>query len=440
MSSTRFAALLAAIGLAMTYPAGEAVAQDTWQYHMAQANNYYRNHLLPKALEELKAVVESPDGAKQQKPWELIVEISSKLKDIDSLIWGLEQARERATGQQKAQYQAQLYRLKRGFGRVVYQAVGGSGKLSKKGVKIKSKSEIGDPEALAYFEKARATYSQLGISKGSYYLPVGDYLIDGEEVKIVGGKDTIIEVAPTTFATLGLEVAGMVGGRGGAASTGLSGFAGGIDVGVGPHIQFSSGNSLLVQVGPVLLLGPQSTPNVQQDAYENDNRSQLNVAGRVEVGLEFGVGNIDISPRVGYLIGALPSGMYYRGTVVSNNDNGTTGLLDGHYIVPAIAHGPRVGLRVLMTPAVVKTKRRPRVFAGFSAGPTWLVPQWGESTEPGSEVGTISPNLRHDDPTARDLAAGTYTVLSIGDDQATKARIFVDIEAVIGVQLRLGGG
>ena len=122
---------------AMTLPAAPAHAQ--WQQSMAQANTYYRNRLLPKALEALKMVVQDPEGAKQMKAWQLIIQISTKMKDLDTLIWALEKGRELAQGQQAAQMQAQLYRLKRIYGRVMIEAAGGSGKLPTKGLKIKVK-------------------------------------------------------------------------------------------------------------------------------------------------------------------------------------------------------------------------------------------------------------------------------------------------------------
>ena len=64
----------------------EAGAAESWQYHLAQANNFNRNRLYPKALEELRLVVADTEGAKQLKAWQLIVSISLKMKDLETLI------------------------------------------------------------------------------------------------------------------------------------------------------------------------------------------------------------------------------------------------------------------------------------------------------------------------------------------------------------------
>ena len=53
------------------------------------------------------------------------------------------------------------------------------------------------------------------------------------------------------------------------------------------------------------------------------------------------------------------------------------------FLVPTVAHGPRLGIQALLTPALVKGKRRPRVFAGVHAGPLFAHPLWG-----GVEVGS----------------------------------------------------
>ena len=80
-------ALIAAVfALGMGLPTRQAQAQDSWQSHMAAANSFYRNRLLPKALDELKAVVADPEGGKHLKAWQLIIEIAGKLKDLDTLI------------------------------------------------------------------------------------------------------------------------------------------------------------------------------------------------------------------------------------------------------------------------------------------------------------------------------------------------------------------
>ncbi len=445
ISLSALPALLAALLLALTVVApAPAQAQDTWQFHMAQANSFYRNRLLPKALAELEIVVADDEGKKQLKAWQLIVEISGKLKDLDKLIWALENGRELASGQEAAQMQAQLYRLKRVYGRVVFEATGGSGKLPAKVIVLKAKVDIDDPEAKGYFEKARVLFTQQGYALGSSYLPAGDYELDGAPLKIVAGKDTLVEVAPTTDVRFALEIGGVGGIRVGQAGTGVGPALGGIDLGVGPHIQFATGNSLVVHAGPILLLSGQNTQNVRQDDYLNHSTAQLSVGGTVMVGLEFKVGKVDLSPRVGFAAHYLASGLYYRGKVVSTPDDGgvPSTVLEGEFIVPAIAYGPRLGFQALVTPALnERGKRVPRVFIGLHGGPIWAAPLWGDVGEAGSAVGVSTTTVRdpNDAGTAVDtLRDGPFSVESIvaGED-AGKSKVYADVHAVIGVQVRL---
>jgi hypothetical protein len=453
-SSGRLIALIIVAGtlvLGVSLSATEAVAQGAWQQHMFQANSFYRNRLLPKALDELKLVVADPQGAKQLKAWQLIIEISTKLKDLNTLMWSLEKGREVAKGPDKGQMQAQLYRLKRLYGQIVFEATGGSGKLPSKGLKLKILSELGDPESKSYYEKGRVQFSQMGYSRGSYCLPAGDYELDGEEFKISGGKDTIVEVSPTSNITFAIEVVGIGGGRMGDASTGAAGFLAGLRVGVGPHIEFASGSSLLISVGPIVGLGAQSTVDIQQDIYEADSGAKVAVGGELEVGFEFKVGPVDISPRVGYVIQALPTGLYYAGQVISSSSSEATGgvdsLLDGHYVVSAIAHGPRFGIQALLTPAMVKKKRVPRVFVGIKGGPLWAMPNWASVFEDGN-IGLDPTELRREETcagqgseTCGDLAYlnGSFNASStVGkQDELMKAVMFGDVQIVAGVQLRL---
>jgi len=424
-----------------------AQAQDSWQYHMAQANSFYRNKLLPKALTELKAVVNDPEGAKQLKAWTLIQEISVKLKDLESLVWSLERGRELAKGPEAAQMQAQLYRLKRAYGRVVYEATGGSGKLSARGVKLKALEDIDDPEQKSYFEKARLQMGQIGISNGIYWLPVGEYEIDGENHKVVGGKDTTIEVAPTTFATFGLEVDFGGGARAGQTVNGRPAGLGMLHVGVGPHIQFASGNSLLISVGPLLQIGAQQTPNRQQDVFANDARARFNVGGLLLVGFEFTVGKIDISPRIGFHL-SYENAYYFSGKVIATSDSRPATVLEGDFLVPALAFGPRIGLNAIVSPAIVKGKRRPRLFVGIAGGPSFAQPLWGgldDGTTVSGELGVNENNNANLWPAegypgdggefslvAVEGADGKYVA---PDDRGT--RIYVDVQLLLGVQLRL---
>jgi hypothetical protein len=424
----------------------QAQGQDSWQFHMAQANNFYRNRLLPKALDALKKVVEDPEGAKQLKAWTLMADISTKLKDLDSLFVALEGGLASAKGQEKAQMQAQLYRLKRTYGRILYVAEGGSGKLSDSAVKLKSLDEISDPAAKAYFEKARVAYEKIGVSKGSYYLPAGRYNIDGDEYTIVGGKTISIEVAPTTWVTFGLEAQGVVGGRIGDNATGGAGVLGGLHVGFGPHIQFANGNSLVINVGPLLLFGQQSTVDIAQNIFEADTRPKVVAGGIAQVGLEFRLGTVDFSPRIGYQMTYLPSGMYFSGEAtspVSTGDNpAPSSVLEGDFVVPALAHGPRIGVDVLLTPALVKGKRRPRLFVGFNGGPVWLKPLWGDAAI-GSEVSRDgSTTVRN--PGASDAADQLNTLdgftikqINVGEASMGAAQIYADLQFVLGVQARL---
>ncbi len=435
--------------LGVSLPSSDALAQGAWQQNMFQANSYYRNRLLPKALEELKLVVADPQGAKQLKAWQLIIEISTKIKDLDTLMWALERGREVAKGPDKGQMQAQLYRLKRLYGQIVFEATGGSGKLPSKGLKLKILSELGDPESKAYYEKARTLFSQIGYSRGSYYLPAGNYELDGEEFKISGGKDTIVEVSPTSNITFGIEVVGMGGGRMGDAATGATGFMAGLRVGLGPHIEFASGSSLLISVGPIIGFGAQSTVDIQQDIYQSDSGAKVAVGGELEVGFEFKVGPVDLSPRVGYVVQAMPTGLYYAGQVASSSESestgGVAGLLDGHYVVTAVAHGPRFGVQALLTPAMVKKKRVPRVFVGLKGGPLWAAPNWGSVFDDGG-VDQDPTELRraencNNDEQCSDLAYlnGSFYATSVmgkGEDLG-KSVLFGDVQIVAGVQLRL---
>jgi len=418
----------------------------SWQQHMAQANSFYRNRLLPKALAELKEVVKDPQGAKQLKPWQLMADIAATLKDLDTLIWSLEKGREVAVGQDKAQMQAQLYRLKRLYGRIVFEVAGGSGKLPNRGLKIKAQNEITDPAVKAYYERARGLFEEEGYSRGSYYLPANTYELEGEQIKVSGGKDVIIEVAPTSDVTFGIEVLGVLGGRAGEVNTGAAGFLGGLSAGVGPHIRFASGTALFVNLGPIALFGAQSTSDIQQNLYTPDQRARLSVGGFIEAGVEVKLGPIELGPRLGYAIQAMPSGMYYSGKVVSSpGDDVTPGLLEGQFIVPAVAHGPRLGLHVLLTPSIVKTRKVPRLFAGFKAGPLWAQPLWGgeirRDSSVGVQQGSINPDAglsEQEQIAAEEYSSGGFTVQDVtAGTSAGNALPFVDIQAVIGVQVRL---
>ena len=431
-------ATVAALSLLVLAPA-PAHAQDSWQYHMAQANSFYRNRLLPKALVELKAVVNDPEGTKQLKAWTLIQEIAVKLKDLESLVWSLEKGRELAKGPEAAQMQAQLYRLKRNYGRVMYEATGGSGKLSSRGVKVKNISEIEDPEQKAYYEKARLTMGQVGISAGSYWLPVGEYEIDGEPVKIIGGKDTIIEVAPTTFATLGVEIAFGGGVRAGQTTTSTTAGLGVLHIGIGPHIQFASGNSLVINLGPLLQVGAQQPPRKDSDVFDRTGLPRLNLGGMAQVGLEFTVGKIDLSPRVGVHV-SYQNAYYFseENIIVAGSEGAPSTIVSGEFLVPAIAAGFRIGIDAIVSPAIVKGKRRPRLFVGVHGGPSWANPLWGDSANVDYGDGFSNGGSDLDG-----WNEGQYAGAAAEEPEAfTKegngnALPYVDVQAVLGIQLRL---
>ena len=74
--------VLSLAGVSLGPQVETAHAAETWQYHLAQANNFYRNRLYPKALAELKVVVADSEGMKELKAWQLIVQIAGKMKDL----------------------------------------------------------------------------------------------------------------------------------------------------------------------------------------------------------------------------------------------------------------------------------------------------------------------------------------------------------------------
>ena len=440
-------ALTFSLGLLGPTPAlgpASAEAAESWQYHLAQANNFNRNRLYPKALEELRLVVADTEGAKQIKAWQLIVSIASRMKDLETLIWALEEGVKVAEGQEARSMQAQRYRLKRVYGRALFKLEGGSGKLPSRGLELELKSEISDPEVLSYFERGAIFMKQDGYSLGSLWLPQGEYELDGAPLKIVAGKDTVIEVAPTTDVTLGIEMAGLGGARAGEATTGNAGGLGGLQVLVGPHIRFASGMSLLIQGGGMALLGAQSTVDVQQDAFENHSVGKVSAGGIFLVGLEFRVGNVDLAPRVGYAAQYLAPGIYYSGTVSSSPEGHPSSVLRGDFIVPAVAHGPRFGLQALLGKSVnERGKRVARVFVGIHGGPLWATPQWGDLAE-GATVASSTGTPRDADPGGQLSALGqgadglfTFGSTSLDESNRQKPVVFVDVQAVVGLQFRL---
>lgn len=436
-----FLLTLGAAGLGVGPTASTAEAAESWQHHLAQANNYYRNRLFPKALDELKLVVADSEGVKQLKAWQLIVQISGKLKDLDSLIWGLEGGVGQAKGREAAEMQAQLYRLKRVYGRVLFAVEGGSGKLPSRSLELKLKTEISDPEIVSYFERGAVLLGNDGYAVSSLWLPSGDYMLDGAPLKIVSGKDTIVEVAPTTDVTVAIEIGGLGGARFGEVTTGNAGGMGGLEFMVGPHIHFASGVSLLIQGGGLFLSGAQSTVDVQQDAYENHSGAKLSAGAGFMIGLEFKVGNVDVAPRFGYAVQYIAPGLYFRGTVASSPDGRPGGVVQGDYIVPAVAHGPRLGIQVFLNKALnERGKRVPRVFVGVHGGPIWATPQWGDLAEgSGVPVDTGIPRDPDSEGQTGALGQGPFTFQSttLSAEGRVQPSVFVDLSAVVGLQFRL---
>ena len=433
--------VLSLAGVSLGPQVETAHAAETWQYHLAQANNFYRNRLYPKALAELKVVVADSEGMKELKAWQLIVQIAGKMKDLDSLIMGLEGGVAQAKGQDAAQMQAQLYRLKRVYGRVIFEVEGGNGKLPDRGLELKLKSDIGDPEIKSYFERGAVLLGNDGYSMGSLWLPSGDYLLDGAPLKIVSGKDTLVEVAPTADVTLGIELGGLGGGRFGEASSGNGGGLGGLQVMVGPHIRFASGLSLVVQGGGLFLSGPQSTVDVQQDAYDNHSSARISGGAGVMVGLEFKVAKVDLGARIGYAVQYIAPGLYFDGVVASAPEGHPAGILRGEFIVPALAHGPRLGFQALIGKAVnERGKRVPRVFVGLQGGPIWATPQWGDLGKDSpvtAEQGI--PRDADDGGQTGALGQGSFSFQSTTLDAEGRVSpvVFVDLQAVVGLQFRL---
>jgi hypothetical protein len=292
----------------------------------------------------------------------------------------------------------------------------------------------------AYFEKARLTMGQVGISKGLYWLPVGEYEIDGEKLKIVGGKDTVIEVAPTTFATLGVEIALGGGVRAGQTTTRTTAALGLLHIGFGPHIQFASGNSLVINVGPLIQVGAQQPPKKDSDVFDRSGLPRLNLGGMAQVGLEFTVGKLDLSPRIGVHVSYQNAYYFAEETISVTAADGSSApatLVSGEFLVPAIAAGFRVGIDAIVSPAIVKGKRRPRLFVGVHGGPSWASPLWGDAagvTYAGFNNGSEELDRWNEDAYNAEASSEPAAFTKEGNG---KALPYVDIQAVVGIQLRL---
>jgi hypothetical protein len=229
----------------------------------------------------------------------------------------------------------------------------------------------------------------------------------------------------------------MGGGRFGDATTGNAGGMGGMELMVGPHIRFASGVSLLIQGGGLFLSGAQSTVDVQQDAYENHTAAKLSAGAGIMFGLEFKVGSVDVSPRFGYAVQYIAPGLYFEGTVASSPEGRPAGVLRGTFIVPAVAHGPRFGIQAYLSKALnERGKRVPRVFVGVHGGPVWATPQWGDLTA-GGEVLTNVGIPRDSDSEGQTTALGQGPFGSQSMPADAELRVFVDLQAVVGLQFRL---
>ncbi len=113
-------------------------------------------------------------------------------------------------------------------------------------------------------------------------------------------------------------------------------------------------------------------------------------------------------------------------------------LSEGDFVVPTVAHGPRIGLQALLSPALVKGKRRPRLFVGANAGPSFHHPQWGEVAVGTSVVGIGGTVRSGEEASAGRYGGGPFVVDTVtAGAEATATKIFVDVQAFVGVQVRL---
>jgi hypothetical protein len=123
-------------------------------------------------------------------------------------------------------------------------------------------------------------------------------------------------------------------------------------------------------------------------------------------------------------------------------------VLEGDFVVPALAFGPRIGLNAVVSPVIVKGKRRPRLFLGVSGGPSFARPLWGALDDGSSVSGEITvnesntANLWPSDGYPADGDEFSLIAIEGGegkfvdpDDRLT--RTYVDIQLVLGIQLRL---
>jgi len=394
---------------------------------MVLANSYYRVHFLPNALAELKRVVQDPEGARQLRAWEMLIEISSKAKDLETRIWALENGRELFPAETQAQMQEQLDKVREGYGRLRFAAAGRK-RLSSKSVTIEVLGEIGDTEAGAYFERARRLLAEQGHASGIHYLPAGLFLLDGRQLEVVAGKDTLVEVSSETSVAFAFEVAGVGGMRSGGFDTGIPGYVAGLELGIGARVKIRPATSLLLLARPIGAVGSRSSVVAGQGPRVSVGEVTPLLGASLEVGLEFRVGRVALSPRLGYGLQALPTGLGYQGDVLATSGPETT--LQGTYIVPSLAQGPRLGMQVLLNPAASRDGRTPSVFVGLRGGPLWATPLWG-SVPDGSDIDIDSSSWDGFDNVAagRDFRAGQFA----GPTSKTSI-LFGELQAFVGFE------
>jgi len=422
---------LCALLLSLASATSEALAEDSWQRPMALANSYQRLRMLPNALAELKQVVQDPEGARQARAWEMLVEISAEVKDLETRVWALEKGRTWVSAPAGAQMQEQLDQIHKHYGRLRF-AASGRKRLSSTSMKLEVIGELGDAEAQAYFDRSCRLLAEHGRSSGMHYLPAGSFLLDGRPLEVVAGKDTSVEITSEAEVSFAFEVAGLGGMRSGGFDTGVPGYVAGLEVGFGPRIKLRPATSLLVLARPIGGLGSRSSVVAGQGPSSSAGEVTALLGASLEVGLEFRVGRIAVSPRFGYGLQALPRGLGYSGDALASS--GTAMVLSGTYIVPSLAHGPRLGVQVLLNPAASREGRAPSFFVGLRGGPVWATPLWGSVLD-GSDVAIDSSSLAGFDEPAGDRE---FRALQVGGPESKTSVLFGELQGFIGLELPTG--
>jgi hypothetical protein len=371
---------------------------------------------MPHALKELRQVVKDKEGAQQSTPWIMLVEVAAHLKDLETEVWALESGMQVLDGTDKLGMQQRLKQIRRGYGRIYFEASRGR-RLSKRGVTLEMLSKPEKKESVDHYELARKNLEVDGYSGGSHYLPTGRFELDGEPFEIVAGEDTTLEVDSSASVTFTFELAGLAGPRGGGEGAGGPGFITAIEVAIGPRIKLSNATSLLVLARLIGGLSSSSTPDEGGTPKRSAGVTPV-MGGSLELGLEFQVGAALLSPRLGYSVQALPRGLNYPGRAISTT--GADIVLLGTYIVPSVAHGPRLGFQVHLKPGAKDSAHMPGVFFGLRGGPLWLKPTWGSLLGDGRfDIGEGSSEWR----------------AKIDNQAAQRGLLFAELHGVIGIRI-----